>query len=93
MHLPDPTPDNHVDTSFEPDGDGTLMTVRMTLPDEPTRAAMLATGNGARHGSKLHPSRGALLGRAASKVCKEEFCDHISIHKSAAHRLDESGHG
>jgi uncharacterized protein YndB with AHSA1/START domain len=44
MHLPDPTPDNHVETRFEPDGTGTLMTIRMTLPDEKTRAAMLATG-------------------------------------------------
>ncbi|WP_274628326.1 SRPBCC domain-containing protein [Arvimicrobium flavum] len=44
MHLPDPTPDNQVETRFEPDGDGTLMTMRMTLPDAETRAAMLATG-------------------------------------------------
>jgi uncharacterized protein YndB with AHSA1/START domain len=44
MHLPDPTPDNHVETRFEPDGTGTLMTMRMTLPDEQTRRAMLATG-------------------------------------------------
>ncbi len=44
MHLPDPTPDNHVETTFEPDGSGTLMTMRMTLPDAQTRAAMLATG-------------------------------------------------
>jgi uncharacterized protein YndB with AHSA1/START domain len=44
MHLPDPTPDNHVETKFEADGTGTLMTMRMTLPDEKTRAAMLATG-------------------------------------------------
>lgn len=44
MYLPDPTPDNHVETSFEPDGDGTLMTLRMTLPDAATRTAMLATG-------------------------------------------------
>jgi uncharacterized protein YndB with AHSA1/START domain len=44
MHLPEPTPDNHVETRFEPDGEGTLMTMRMTLPDEKTRAAMLATG-------------------------------------------------
>lgn len=44
MHLPDPTPDNHVETHFAPDGDGTLMTMRMTLPDAETRAAMLATG-------------------------------------------------
>ena len=44
MHLPDPTPDNRVETRFEPDGKGTLMTMRMTLPDAATRAAMLSTG-------------------------------------------------
>ena len=44
MHLPDPTPDNHVETRFDADGTGTLMTIRMTLPDAQTRAAMLATG-------------------------------------------------
>lgn len=44
MHLPDPTPDNHVETRFDADGTGTLMTMRMTLPDSQTRAAMLATG-------------------------------------------------
>lgn len=44
MHLPDATPDNHVETRFEADGEGTLMTMRMTLPDSATREAMLATG-------------------------------------------------
>jgi uncharacterized protein YndB with AHSA1/START domain len=44
MHLPDPTPENHVETTFEPDGNGTLMTMRMTLPDAKTREMMLATG-------------------------------------------------
>jgi uncharacterized protein YndB with AHSA1/START domain len=44
MHLPGPTPDNHVETTFEPDGTGTLMTIRMTLPDAATRAQMLSTG-------------------------------------------------
>ena len=44
MHLPEPTPDNHVETTFEQDGNGTLMTLRMTLPDESTREAMLASG-------------------------------------------------
>jgi uncharacterized protein YndB with AHSA1/START domain len=43
MYLPDPTPDNHVETRFVADGTGTLMTLRMTLPDSKTRAAMLAT--------------------------------------------------
>jgi len=44
MHMPGPTPDNHIETRFAPDGNGTLMTMRMTLPDAQTRAAMLATG-------------------------------------------------
>jgi uncharacterized protein YndB with AHSA1/START domain len=44
MHLPEPTPDNHVETKFIPDDAGTLLTLRMTLPDAQTRAAMLATG-------------------------------------------------
>jgi uncharacterized protein YndB with AHSA1/START domain len=44
MYLPEPTPENHIETRFEPDGTGTLMTMRMTLPDPQTRAAMLATG-------------------------------------------------
>ena len=44
MHLPDPTPDCSVETRFEADGAGTLMTMRMTLPDAAARTAMLATG-------------------------------------------------
>ncbi|MGC2446208.1 MAG: SRPBCC domain-containing protein [Candidatus Sulfotelmatobacter sp.] len=44
MFLPDQTPDNRVETTFEPDGSGTLMTMRMTLPDAETRSMMLATG-------------------------------------------------
>ncbi len=44
MHLPDPTPDNHIVTTFTPDGKGTLLTMRMTLPNAEVRATMLATG-------------------------------------------------
>jgi uncharacterized protein YndB with AHSA1/START domain len=44
MHMPDPTPDNHVVTTFVADGSGTLMTMRMSLPDAQTRKAMLASG-------------------------------------------------
>ena len=44
LHLPNPTPDNHVQTRFDVHGAGTLMTMRMTLPDEQTRAGMLASG-------------------------------------------------
>jgi uncharacterized protein YndB with AHSA1/START domain len=44
MHLPDPTPDNRVETTFTADGTGTLLVMRMQLPDAATRAAMLATG-------------------------------------------------
>lgn len=44
MHMPDATPDNYVETRFDADGTGTMMTMRMTLPDSETRAQMLATG-------------------------------------------------
>jgi uncharacterized protein YndB with AHSA1/START domain len=44
MHLPDATPDNRVETRFDKDGAGTLMTMRMALPNPETRAAMLASG-------------------------------------------------
>jgi len=44
MHLPDVTPDNHVETKFVADGAGTLMMMRMTLPDGETRKQMLSTG-------------------------------------------------
>ena len=44
MLLPDPTPDNNIDTRFEPDGSGTRMVLRMSLPDAGTRKAMLETG-------------------------------------------------
>lgn len=44
MFLPDPTPDNHVETTFTADGDGTLMVMTMTLPDAATREALLASG-------------------------------------------------
>src|SRR5262249_22703445 len=46
MHLPDPTPDNHIETRFDAEGTGTLMTMRMTLSDAQTRAGMLATDMG-----------------------------------------------
>ncbi|MBT8457560.1 MAG: hypothetical protein HKO95_17325 [Rhodobacteraceae bacterium] len=44
FHMPDPTPDNHIETMFEADGDGTLMVMRMQLPDKEARDAMIATG-------------------------------------------------
>ena len=44
MHLPETTPDNHVDTTFEPDGEGTRLRLHMTLPDAQSRDGMLASG-------------------------------------------------
>jgi uncharacterized protein YndB with AHSA1/START domain len=44
MHLPETTPDNRVETLFEPDGEGVLMTVRMTLPDAATCETMMRSG-------------------------------------------------
>ena len=65
MHLPDPTPDNHIETRFEPEGGGTLMTMRMTLPDKQTRAAMLATGMEAGMEASYVRLEGMLQHRAA----------------------------
>jgi len=59
MFVPDRTPDNRVETRFEADGAGTLMTVRMSLPDSETRAAMLATGM--EHGMEASYARLELL--------------------------------
>lgn len=44
MHLPDPTPDNHVVTTFEPDGSGTLLQMKMTVPNSESRRMMLESG-------------------------------------------------
>ncbi|SMH31705.1 SRPBCC domain-containing protein [Maritimibacter sp. HL-12] len=44
MLMPDPTPDNRIDTRFKPDGSGTRMVMRMSLPDSETRKSMLETG-------------------------------------------------
>jgi len=44
MHLPEATPDNRIVTTFEVDGAGTLMTMRMSLPNAETRKSMLGTG-------------------------------------------------
>jgi uncharacterized protein YndB with AHSA1/START domain len=44
MHLPDPTPDNRIETTFTAVDGGTRMVMRMSLPDAATRKAMLETG-------------------------------------------------
>ena len=44
MHLPDTTPDNRVETMFEPHEGGTLLTLRMTLPNAEALEEMLKAG-------------------------------------------------
>lgn len=44
MFLPDPTPDNRVETLFNAEAGGTRLVMTMTLPDAETRRAMLDTG-------------------------------------------------
>lgn len=63
MHMPDATPDNHVVTTFSQDGSGTLMTMRMTLPDAEVRKAMLATGM--EHGMEASYARLEQLAKGA----------------------------
>jgi len=65
MHLPDPTPENHVETRFDRDGSGTRMTMRMTLPDSKTRAAVLAYGRW--HGRQLRAIGSHDLARSAPR--------------------------
>lgn len=42
--MPGPTPDNRIETVFEARDGGTLLILRMTLPDSETRAMMLDYG-------------------------------------------------
>jgi uncharacterized protein YndB with AHSA1/START domain len=44
MHLPETTPDNRIETTFTADKGGTLMVMRMHLPDAETRKMMLDSG-------------------------------------------------
>ena len=44
MLLPDPTPENRVETRFDPEGTGTRMTMTMSVADAATMEAMVATG-------------------------------------------------
>jgi uncharacterized protein YndB with AHSA1/START domain len=44
MHLPDPTPDNRIETTFTAEGTGTRMVVRMTAPSAEVRKMMLESG-------------------------------------------------
>lgn len=46
MFLPDQTPDNRIETAFTAKDGGTLMVMRMALPDATTRSVMMATGMG-----------------------------------------------
>lgn len=44
MHLPETTPDNRVETLFSAEGEGTLLTLQMTVPSAEALESMLSTG-------------------------------------------------
>ena len=53
MYLPDPTPDNHVETRFDADGTGTLMTMRMSSARCSDASGHARDRDGTRNGSEL----------------------------------------
>lgn len=44
MHMPDPTPDNHIETTFAADGAGTLLTLVMRMDTAEAMDALVASG-------------------------------------------------
>ena len=58
MHLPDPTPDNHVETRFEPDGDRHADDNANDLARCRDAGRDACDRYGARNGSELRPARG-----------------------------------
>ena len=44
MHMPDPMPDSHCHTTLQKSDTGTLLTLRMSLPDAETRQGMMDMG-------------------------------------------------
>jgi hypothetical protein len=56
LYLPDPTPGSRVETRFEPDATGTLMTMRMTLPVRDA-GGNACDRHGTRNGSELRQLR------------------------------------
>lgn len=44
MYLPDPMPENRIETRFEPEGSGTRMVMTMTLPTAADADALIASG-------------------------------------------------
>ena len=73
MHLPGPTPDNHIETRFDPDGAGTMMSMRMTLPDAETRSRMLRTG--------MEPAAGffVITSRASYELVQKVAVARVSL--------------
>jgi uncharacterized protein YndB with AHSA1/START domain len=44
MYLPDPMPENRIETRFDPDGAGTKLVLTMTLPDAEAASGLQASG-------------------------------------------------
>jgi uncharacterized protein YndB with AHSA1/START domain len=44
MHMPDPTPENRVETRFDPDGTGTLFIMTMSVAQAATMDEMVTSG-------------------------------------------------
>ena len=68
MHLPDPTPDNHVETTFEKDGRGTLNDHAHDASQRRDARSHARKRHGARHGGELCPSRDRYIARSLRRV-------------------------
>src|SRR5690606_39998563 len=77
FHMPDPTPDNHVETRFEADASGgTRMIMTMTVDNAETMEAMIATGM--TEGMEASYRRLETLGEMAPRSCRFRWtCRHL----------------